>query len=509
MRERVLAEGMPLPAALASAAAGGAALDAAFPDRNWWPLAFLGIGLILSALVNRATKSAFVVGLVSGISFYGLHIQWVALFLGPVPIIALVLLQALLFALGCLAITLTYRWLPRIWPGSWGDLVGVPAVVAAVWCAREAVSSTWPYGGFSWGRIAMSQSASPVRETFGWIGISGVGFTMVLVVALVLQVARASTPWRPGRWVAPIAVATLLVALPTWPLSQTGTLRVGAVQGNGPAGYFDTRDPGDLTRAQVDATASLVSQDLDAVLWPEGSTDRSPLEDPATAATFDAITEATSAPLIGWAITQREGQTYNTEIHWEPGQGPIDFYDKKHPVPFGEYVPDRAFWRTLAPGLVDMVARDYTPGTTDPIFNVSGVPVGITICFDIVDDNVLRQSIEEGAQVLFSSSNNADFGRSDQSAQQLAIAQIRAIELGRSVVNISTVGRSAVIAPDGQLSAELPWHTPGVLVADVPLSETMTPAAVWGRDIETLVSLLGVGVLVSTPVVMRRSNRLL
>jgi apolipoprotein N-acyltransferase len=327
---------------------------------------------------------------------------------------------------------------------------------------------------------------------------------MVLVVAMILQIVSTRTLRHSGRWIAPVAAAAILVGLPAWPIAQTGTMRVGAVQGNGPAGYFDERNPGDLTQAQVDATTPLLDERLDAVLWPEGATDRSALDDDDTAATFDAIAQATAAPLIGWAITERDGRTYNTEIQWEPGRGPVDFYDKKHPVPFGEYVPDRAFWRSLAPDLVDMVARDYTPGTTDPIFDISGVSVGISICFDIVDDDVLRQSVTEGAQVLFSSSNNADFGRSDQSAQQLAITQIRAIELGRSVVNISTVGRSAVIAPDGSVTAELPWFSPGVLVEDVPLSTNLTPAAMWGGQIEKIISITGLSVLLGAGVLSRR-----
>ena len=500
---------VPLPVALVVAPIGGLVLDAAFPDRNWWPLAFVGIALILVTLPGRRIRSALLVGLLAGISFYGSHIQWVALFLGPVPITALVLLQSLLFAAGCVGITLAYAWLPRIWPGTWGTVLGIPAVVAAVWCAREALSSTWPYGGFSWGRVAMSQSTSPIRESFGWIGISGVGFAMVLTVALALQAVQASASGKYGAvasWIAAVAAAVVLLVVPAWPVHETGTMRVGAVQGNGPAGYFDDRGPGDLTRAQVKATVPLIGEDLDAVLWPEGSTDLSPLEDAATADTFDQIAEATSAPLIGWGVTHRNGQTYNTEIQWEPGRGAVDFYDKKHPVPFGEYVPDRAFWRALAPELVDMVARDYTPGTTDPIFKVSGVPVGITICFDIVDDDVLRQSVAEGAQVLFSSSNNADFGRSDQSAQQLAIAQIRAMELGRSVVNISTVGLSAVVTPNGSVAAQLPWFTPGTLVEDVPLATTSTPASRWGAAIEATITIFGLGMLVSAGINSRRTR---
>src|SRR5690606_22297349 len=141
--------------------------------------------------------------------------------------------------------------------------------------------------------------------------------------------------------------------------------------------------------------------------------------------------------------------------------------DKRHPVPFGEYVPDRAFWRPFAPHLIDLIGRDYTPGTTDMVMDVDGTIVGVNICFDIVDDQILTETVEQGATMIVASTNNADFGRTDESAQQLAFARIRAIELGRSVVNLSTVGISAVIAPDGSTIADLPWYTADVMIVDV------------------------------------------
>jgi apolipoprotein N-acyltransferase len=117
----------------------------------------------------------------------------------------------------------------------------------------------------------------------------------------------------------------------------------------------------------------------------------------------------------------------------------------------------------------------------------------VNICFDIVDDQILTESVEEGARIVFAQSNTADFGHTDESVQQLAIARVRAIELGRSVVNISTVGTSAIIAPDGSTIAELPTFTPGSMLEDVPLSSVTTPAVLLGRQVEWLVS--GVGVL--------------
>jgi apolipoprotein N-acyltransferase len=490
-------------AAIPSAAVAGIVLDAGFPDRGVWPLAFVGVGVILTVLIGRTVAGALLVGFVAGGSFYLAHIQWASLFLGPLPMSALVVLQALLFALGCVPITLAYRWVPRAWPAH----RLLPSItVAGLWTLREAVASAWPYGGFSWGRLAMSQSDSPLKELFSWVGISGVSFLMVLAVALVVDALHRTALSPVRRAIAPVLVVTVLVAMPAWPVQAVGTMRIAAIQGNGPAGYFDERGPGDLLAAQYDATVPVLGQDLDVVLWPEGATDRSPLEDAYTADVFERISEEADAPLVGWAITARGGLTYNTQILWNAGDGAVDFYDKRHPVPFGEYVPDRGFWRPFAPDLIDLVQRDYTPGTADPIFDLGGVPVGVNICFDIADDQILRDSALQGAQVIFAASNNADFGRTDQSAQQLTIARIRALELGRTVVNVSTVGLTAIIGSDGRVIRQLPWHTPGSIVDDIDLVETLTPATLVGQRLEWLLAGVGAGVVIAAALRRRTST---
>ncbi len=437
---------IPLWAAVLLAAGSGPVLDAAFPDKDVWPLAFAGIALVLVTLIGRRIGSSILVGFVAGASFYFTQIQWAALFLGPLPMSALSVLQALFVAAGAVTITLAYRWVPRAWPGAAGRLLAAARDRRRTLDREEAWSAVWPYGGFSWGRVGMSQSESPLSPLFGWLGISGVGFLMVFLVAAAIEAVRYQAavgdpvPW-PTRIAAPVVLAAVLLGTPGFPVEPDGSIRVAAVQGNGKAGYFDQREPGDLLQAQLDATAPLFGEKVDVVLWPEGSADFSPLTDRYTASVFDTVTEQLGAEaLIAGVVTQRGEDTFNTEVLWEPGRGAIDFYDKKHPVPFGEYVPDRAFWEPFAPDLIGLIQREYTPGTTDMVFDVAGTKVGVNICFDIVDDQILTESVEQGATVIFASSNNADFGRTDESVQQLAIARIRAIELGRTVVNVSTVG---------------------------------------------------------------------
>jgi len=96
---------------------------------------------------------------------------------------------------------------------------------------------------------------------------------------------------------------------------------------------------------------------------------------------------------------------------------------------------------------------------------------------------------------VLAQTNNADFGFTDESVQQFAIARIRAIETARTVVNISTVGTSAIIHPDGSVHHRLPVYEPDVMVDDVPLSTTKTPAVIGGRQVEWLVSFGGLLVL--------------
>ncbi|HWR84507.1 MAG TPA: apolipoprotein N-acyltransferase [Rhodoglobus sp.] len=516
--ERVEAPLLPLWAAVPVAAGAGAVLDGAFPDKGIWPLALVGVGLMLVTLIGRTAAQAALVGFVGGLAFYLTHISWAALFLGPLPMSALAVLESLFFALGGVAIALAYRWLPPIWPSGFGRLVLLPVAVAGLWTAREAWASVWPYGGFSWGRVGMSQNDGPLAPLYSWIGISGMSFVLVLLVALAVEAVRvaATAEIRPaGRRVgrvrrrvdvdprtslvrlavAPVAVAAALLVVPAFPVATSGTMRVAAVQGAGAAGYFDGSSAEELLAAQFDATVPVFDEDVDVVLWPEGTTYADPLRDEYTADVFDLVSERMDAPLVAQGVTQRDGLSYNTTMLWKPGEGALDLYDKKHPVPFGEYIPDRAFWRPFAPDLIDLVQREFTPGSTDMVFDIDGVVVGTNICFDIVDDQLMTETVEEGAQIVFASSNNADFGRTDESAQQLAIAQIRAMELGRAVVNVSTVGITAVIEPDGTIVQRLPWYEPGAIVRDVPLTDATTPAVLLGRQFEWLVSGLGLAAL--------------
>ncbi|PWB96593.1 apolipoprotein N-acyltransferase [Salinibacterium hongtaonis] len=492
---------------------GGALLAAAFPPLGWWPLAVVGTALILASLRSASIGAALVIGLLGGFAFYGLHVMWLTTYLGPVPWLALAGLESVFFAGGAVLIALAWRWVtPLVDHAAW-RMLAVPALVGGVWVAREAVASVWPYGGFSWGRLAFSQSESPLGELVAWVGSSGLSWIVAFLAAMLVQ-AVAERSLRPLPRFAPVAVALVAaIGFPAFPIASDSTVRVGAVQGNADAGLYTDRQRGDILDDHLQASLPILDEEIDVMVWPENAADLNPLRYPQAAGVLDFVTERTGAPLVVGTITDgEEDETFNSLLLWEPGEGAVAQYDKMHPVPFAEYLPDRQFWYPLAPDLFDLIPRDYSIGTRPNVFDIetaqTSILAGLAICFDIVDDALIHQMVDDGAEIILAPTNNADFGRSSESIQQLAIARIRAIEYGRSVVNISTVGVSAIISPEGSTLAELTPFEAGAMVEDVPLSTAITPASVAGKPIEITVAALGLlSIVIGAVVARRRASR--
>ena len=100
---------------------------------------------------------------------------------------------------------------------------------------------------------------------------------------------------------------------------------------------------------------------------------------------------------------------------------------------------------------VDRVRRDFGPGHKVGVFDLAGTKVGLVTCFEAAFDDAVRDTVTHGAQLISVPSNNATFGRSEMTYQQLAMSRVRAVEHSRSVVVPVTSGVSAVIMPDGKI----------------------------------------------------------
>lgn len=482
---------------------GGLVSSLAMPTEDIWPLIFVSVAMILISIQGLKFLPASGVGFLSGMAFYMSQVEWISLYLGPVPLIALSVLESAIFALGAGSIAVVWAFLASRLKGSFASLL-IALAIATLWTAREFVSINFPYGGFPWSRVAQALSDSFLSQLVYFVGISGLTFLSVFMTVSLLFYLRAGLKSLKSNFPALLsAVAILALALifvvPTQP--ESGEVTVASVQGNANAGLFANAERGTFLRNHLEATELLadhpMANEIDFIVWPENASDLNPQTNSLAKLQIEEVLAKYQVPLIFGAITESGEEIFNSSLYFVPGEGQVDQYDKKRPVPFAEYVPDRDFWYALAPDLVGLISRGYDFGSRDGIFEFEGSNLGVLICFEIAIDDIGRELVSEGAEIILSQTNNADFGRSDETFQQAALARLRAIETGRAIVNISTVGVSKVFLPNGEVVDELPIFEPGVMVQTLPLRTSITPAMLIGPTFDLIVNLAALLLLAS------------
>jgi apolipoprotein N-acyltransferase len=487
---------------LPTAVVGGFLSSLAMPREDIWPLIFVSVAMILVSIRGLRFWPATGIGFFGGLAFYMSQVEWLSLYLGPVPWIALSVMEALIFAVGAGAIGIVWRSAKKLRKSFYRNAL-IALIIATMWTAKEWVAINLPYGGFPWSRVAQALSESFLSQLVFFVGISGLTFVSVFMTVVALLAiesgVKAIRSNLLGLAASVVAIATAwLFVVPT--SAESGELTVAAVQGNANAGLFANAERGTFLKNHLEATALLVSHplkdEIDFIVWPENASDLNPQENMLALIQIQEVVSTYQVPIILGAITESDGAVFNSSLYFDVEGSQIDQYDKKRPVPFAEYVPDRQFWNQLAPDLIGLVSRDYAFGTRDGIFELDGNQLGVLICFEVAIDDIGRELVAGGAQIILSQTNNADFGRSDETFQQAALARLRAIETGRTVVNISTVGVSRIFLPDGEIISELPIFEPGVMVEKVPLRSSITPAMAISPYFDLIVNLAALGLLV-------------
>lgn len=513
----------------------GVLLYLSFPPHGPWWLAVVGFAVLGLALRHRSARVGCGYGLLAGLGFFVPLLCWTGEFVGPWPWLVLAALQALFVAAAGAGAAAVSR------------LPGWPVWAGAVWVAGEAVRARVPFGGFPWGKVAFGQTDGvflPLVAVGGTalvaFAVAVTGFVLAALIAAVGAVVsgaigavrdpapdtgRAATGWSTARraaagarraaagWtlvgylLAPIVAGVAVVTLPA---GGSGEVRdrvvtVAATQGNVPRLGLDFNAQ---RRAVLDNHVRRTEQlaaDVAAgrtlrpelVIWPENSADIDRLRHRDARAAVDRAAAAIAAPiLVGAVLTPPDRPPTNTMIAWTPVGGPGQEHDKRRLQPFGEYVPFRELLRQVTP-LVDRSGH-FAPGSGDGAVDLGGVRVGVATCYEVIFDDLVRQSVGAGAELLAVPSNNATFGLTEMTYQQLAVDQVRAVEHDRTVVVAATSGVSAIIAPDGRVLARTGQFTADALVAPVPLRSTTTPAHTLGGPLEWLLVGIGAGAVFAT-----------
>ena len=167
-------------------------------------------------------------------------------------------------------------------------------------------------------------------------------------------------------------------------------------------------------------------------------------------------------------------------------------------MPFAEYIPLRSIAQAVSPD-AKTVTQDMVAGTGNGLLRGAAgtAPIGDVICFEVAYDDLVRSSVAAGARLLVVQTNNATFGHTPETYQQLAMSQLRAVEFGRTVVQAATTGKSAVIGPDGGIiDSSGPLYRSAILVDAVPVRTATTLATRVGAVPEYVLTVVALGGLV-------------
>ncbi len=491
----------------------GVLLMLSFAPYDAWLAAPVSVALLTLATRGARLRVSALSGLAAGLGLFVPLLHWAGIYVGAAPWLILAVYQSLYVVPLAIGLTLVQRL--RAWP-FW---------VACLWVTEEAVRGRWPFGGFTWGRVAFGQAEGPLLDLAVLGGAPlitfAVGLAGALLAAGVVIAAGGASRWAGASFAGAVGVLAIAALVPA--ASATGaSVTVAIVQGNVPRLGLDfnaqreavLRNHVTGTVALAESVATGEEEQPDLVLWPENASDVDPFRSPEAAALIQEAVDSIGVPTLVGTLTENPSDPstiLNVGIVWEPATadtpgGPGETYVKQHPVPFAEYIPFRSIARLISPE-VDRVARDFAAGTQPGVLQVGPARVGDVICFEVAYDGLVRSTVVEGAQILAVQTNNATFGWTPQTEQQLAMSRLRAVEHGRWVMVAATSGVSASIAPDGTVVQRADIFTADRIVQRVNLSDQLTVAARVGAAPEVVLAIAGFGAALWSGTVSWRHRR--
>jgi apolipoprotein N-acyltransferase len=393
---------------------------------------------------------------------------WIALFL----MLGLVAIMGAYTALAGYAVA---RWAPASGTLRW--LLLLPAA----WVLAEWLRG-WFLSGFPWLALGYTQLATPLRGFAPVLGVYGVSLAVAVsagaLAALLLgrgrdRVVAAAivlAVWGTGTALARIG----------WTVERGAPLRVALVQGAVPQAM--KWEPGRRERTmQLYAHLMATRLDQDLIVWPESAVPA--LEEnvrPYLAQVAELANQNGAALMMG--LLRRDaarGSYYNSIGAWALDR-PVQWYDKRRLVPFGEFFPVPASVREWL-RLMNLPYSDFEPGRPDPApLHAAGETFAPTICYEDAYGSEQLALVRQSS-LLVNVTNDAWFGDSTAPHQHLDISRMRALESGRAMVRATNDGVTALIDHDGRLLDVLPQFRPGVLSGAVQPRAGLTPYVRFGN----------------------------
>jgi apolipoprotein N-acyltransferase len=350
-----------------------------------------------------------------------------------------------------------------------------PAAWVCVEYARAAL-----FTGFPWLLLGYSLSGhSLLRQAADLAGVHGLGFLLAAANVCLYMAGSDATRGEWRRLLLPlVGAASLTFFLIAYGVagkrgegsgSPGETVRVGVAQGGiDQTVKWDPAHQAETIRIYKALTEEAKAKGAEVVVWPETAAPFFYGWESEMSAVVDAVARENHVPIIfgaPWFDPSEGGKYYNSVFLLEERGIANGRYDKRHLVPFGEYIPLRRllfFLQKLTEG-----EEDFSAGRGPALFTVRGESVGASVCYEAIFPGILRESVRGGARWLVNVTNDAWFGDTVAPHQHLAMARMRSVEYRRPMVRAANSGISAVIDERGKVVARMGLSHKGTLVAEI------------------------------------------
>ena len=434
------------------AAFAGVLFALSFEPIGLWFLAPVAYAIFLRVCQKGGNlyRRAFLFGFISS----AITLWWAGKYVGFLPLALLALLHGLFYLpLGFLG-----RYTTNI-------LWFIPALLAI-----EELRSHFPFGGFSWMRIAFSQVDAPFSSV---ITIGGA----LLLSAWVLVISSMIATFQ-ARLIPPILLMLFLPLLLNNTHSSVNEISFIGIQGNTPSVGLTFNDRAEAVfNLHLSETRKVAADAVDVIIWPENAIDVDPFANSGVSASIENLTSALKTPLITGAITRQSGQLENVSLMYNESGEVVSYYSKQYLTPFGEYMPLRSIARIVSPYVDDVV--DFSVGEKVENHVVNGLILAPVICYELLSDSLV-QSAAKSSNALVVQTNSATFANTSESAQQLNITRLRALENAREIVSVSTIGISAHIGINGEILSRTDENVSAQLSGDLQSNSNRTLANLLG-----------------------------
>ena len=447
-----------------------------FEPIGLWFLAPISYAIFLKTCQKgvHVYRSAFLFGFNSS----AITLWWAGKYVGLVPLAFLALLHGLFYLpLGLLA-----RYTTNI-------LWFIPALLAI-----EQVRTYFPFGGFSWMRTAFSQADAPYASV---ISIGGA----LLLSAWVLVISAVIANFR-KVFVFPLLLILVLPLLLNNTHSSEEKISFMGIQGNTPSVGLTFNDRAEAVfNLHVTETKKLSAGAADVIIWPENAIDVDPYANTRVQGAIESLTATLKTPLITGAITRQGGQLENVSLMYNESGEVVSYYSKQYLTPFGEFIPLRPLARIVSPYVDDVV--DFKVGDRTENHLINSFNLAPVICYELLSDSLVA-SAARGSDALVVQTNSATFANTSESAQQLNITRLRAIENSREIASVSTIGISAHIGLNGEILSRTQENVSAQLAGDLQANTKRTISNSLGGLAPVLVLLLSLLFPISLRIVRSR-----